>query len=79
MTPMGAWRRRSPGSSRTGGRYRVTATVAVEPGARLAVGRDLAGDMTSTMRWAVAFALGGLLAAGAIAAAAWRRRSGRTT
>ena len=59
-----------------GGRYRVTATVAVEPGARLAVGRDLAGDMTTTVLWAGVIALGGLLAAAAIAAMAWRRRGG---
>jgi hypothetical protein len=61
-----------------GGRYRVSATVAAEPDARLAVGRDLAADMTTTVLWAGVIALGGLLAAAAIAAAAWRR-SGKTT
>ena len=54
----------------------MTATVAVEPDARLAVGRDLAGDMTTTVLWAGVIALGGLLAAAAIAAMAWRRRGG---
>ena len=39
-------------ATRTGGHYRVTATVAVEPGAKLAVGRDLAGDIRSTALWA---------------------------
>jgi hypothetical protein len=61
------------------GRYRVTTTAAVEPGAKLAVGRDLAGDMKTTVLWATVIALGGLLAATAIAAATPRRRSGSTT
>jgi hypothetical protein len=61
------------------GRYRVTTTAAVEPGAKLAVGRDLAGDEKTTVLWATVTALGGLLAATAIAAATRRRRSGSTT
>lgn len=65
-------------ATHTGGRYRVTATVAAEPGAKLAVGRDLAGDVKTTVLWATVIAVGGLLAAAAIAAATRRRRSGTT-
>ena len=62
-----------------GGRYRVTASAAAEPGAELAVGRDLAGDLKTTVLWTAMIALSGLLAATASAAATRRRRSGSTT
>jgi hypothetical protein len=61
------------------GRYRVTATAAPEPGAKLAIGRDLAGEMKTTVLWATMIVLGGLLAGAAIAAATRRRRSASTT
>ena len=63
---------------RSSGRYRVTTTAAAEPGAKLGVGRDLAGDVQTTVLWAIVIALGGLLAAAAIAAATRRGRSGGT-
>lgn len=56
------------------GRYRVS-TTAREPGARLAVGADLGGDVKRTVFWATIIVLVGLLAAAAIAAPTYRRRS----
>ena len=66
-------------ATHTSGRYRVTTSEAAEPGAKLAVGLDLASEMKSTVLWAAVIALGGLLAATAIAAATRRRRAGTTT
>jgi hypothetical protein len=56
------------------GMYRVSATSAPQPGARIAVGEDLGRGLLSRLAWPGAVALSALIVASALAAWTHRRR-----